>query len=578
MAGILDLFTQPAGSFYGGLLNTGDNTPNYAGLNPDAGDTDALATALKGKNDPFEDLDKKQKEDVAKEAAKQAALGVFATGAPPVPQAGVSGQQVMQPGPFGSLAPMAPQQPVASPAAPPVAQGPVPIPQPRPAASPAVPPAAPQQDQAAIPPNAQPTQGQLPPQQAAPQPQEPSFLSKIGDKLNQNSNLLIGMGAGFAGAPSIGTGISRGLTGAEAGSQIDTKQNMLGTSQSAMYRAFMDAKVPPKLAIAALYDPEIRKSVTENYLSDRKGELKDITLANGTKMSVLHNPYTNSVTDLQGKPIDLGNLPGAIDPRLTGDDAYQAAVTANPKLAAKALALKEGREVWPVGRAVTAGDNQQAMDLARQMDPTLTEANATLRHQTITDYGPKGKTGYARTAASTLLGHADQYDKLIDQQGNNDVGGPIGNEVRDYIKTTMGTDKKYLDTKGAMGELRTGIANEMEKALAGRVSVQGIKDILAPLDQAKGPTEQHAAIKGIIHMLGTRLDEMSNNFDTSMNTQTQGFHMLSPKAREIFKRYGGQVTGDDTPSSVPGVKDPGVIQDAAPPAAGLPAGWSVKVH
>jgi hypothetical protein len=509
--------------------------------------------------DPYAGFDKKKREELEKKAA----AGVFATGADAVPQAGVSSLQTFTPGPFGSLAPMAPQQPGAPAAS-------IPLPRPRPAIpAQALPPAV-ASAQASAPQQPSPEQ----PAAAPAAPQEPSFFSKVGNALGNNSNMLIGMGAGLAGAPSIGAGISRGLTGASAGAQLDLKQNELNTSNTALLRAFQDAKVPTALSIAALKDPVLRQKIFDNYFADRKGELKTIDLPNGTKMSVYHHPFetdpAKTVTDLQGKPLDLGNLPGAIDPKLTGNDAYQAALTTNPKLAAKALALKEGREIWPVGRAVTAGDNQQAMDLARQMDPLLTEANATLRHQTITDYGPKGKTGYARTAASTLLGHADQYDKLIDQQGNNDIGGSVGNQFRDYIKTTMGTDKQYLNTKGAMGELRTGIANELEKALAGRVSVQGIKDILAPLDQAKGPTEQHAAIQGIIHMLGTRLDEMSNNFDTSMNTQTQGFHMLSPKAREIFKHYGGQVSGEDAPSAMPGIADPGAIHPLA--AASVPAG------
>jgi hypothetical protein len=59
-----------------------------------------------------------------------------------------------------------------------------------------------------------------------------------------------------------------------------------------------------------------------------------------------------------------------------------------------------------------------------------------------------------------------------------------------------------------------------------------------------------------------------------MNTRTQGFHMLSPKAQQIYKRYGGNVTGDSAPSHLPTA----VGDDAEPAAAGLPAGWTVQVH
>lgn len=435
--------------------------------------------------------------------------------------------------------------------------GPIPLPQPRPAA----------------PPEAAPTAGLGSPQPAAtPQvsgsPAEGAIdmrdapvgmLSKVWDGIKNNSNLLMGMGAGMMGAPSWATGFSRGFAGAQAGAGADYKQNYQAGSSQQLYTALVNAGVPRQQAIAATTNPELAKTLMASYIGDHKGELKEITLPDGRKMSVLHDPLATNpadrIKDLQGNRVDFSNT-GGIDARLTGDDAYQAALQSNPKLAAKALALKEGREAWPVGRALTAGDNQQAMDLARQMDPGLTDATAKLRMQTVTDYGPKGKTGLARTAASTLMGHAEQYDKLIDRLGAWDTGGEYANIARDKFKSTLGTDKDYLKAKGEAAELRNGVANELEKALAGRVSVSGIQEILAPLKAAKGTTEQHAAIQGIIHMLGTRLDEMSNGFDSAMNTRTEGFHMLSPKAREIYKRYGGHVADTDVPGALPATPEP----------------------
>jgi hypothetical protein len=361
MAGILDLFTQPAGSFYNGLLNNSQGFPDV----PEDKDADAKKAWQK-----IQDETDKQNAD----ADRRNAAGLAASSAPP-PAPPVVGSQLpaidptlamkMALGqapatPFGSLAPMAAQQP----AAPPVAQGPVPIPQPRPAA--AIP-AAPQQDPAALPPNSQPTQGQLPPQQAAPQqPQEPSFLSKIGDKLNQNSNLLIGMGAGFAGAPSIGTGISRGLTGASAGSQIDVKQNLLTANNTALVKAFQDAKVPSHLISAALTDPDIKKSLIENYISDRKSTIEHVKskdmFGNETDRLVSVNPFDNTSKDITGTAasgsaggITSGGTNAVFAPGVTMDNFNHTAVgddyikQFDPEIQAAAKNYLAGQSI-PTGR------------------------------------------------------------------------------------------------------------------------------------------------------------------------------------------------------------------------------------
>jgi hypothetical protein len=566
--GMLDLSALASAPFLSGLLNSGKDD---ASLNSVPG------YSMRVPDDPFRDLDRKK----AEEAAAKAALTPFDGGAAPIPQAGISGQQAMIPGAYGSLAPQMPQAPQTSPVmpqdAPQVAPqaaptspaqvaAPVPMPAPRPPEAPQAP--------TSTDISAQSKPVAPPASDGEPAVPGSSLIGRLQKGVSDNSNMLMQMAGGFAGAGSIGSGMRAGFSNAAIGSQLDQKQQLLNQQQGgarATYDALVLAGAPKQQAIVAAYNPEsaLSKKLIDTYIGDRKGELKNIFI-NGVQTSVMYDPYEKTVKDLTGKPIDM-KAAGIIDPTLTGDDAAKAAQEANPKLYAKALALKEGRETWPTGRAVTSGDNGPAMDLARQMDPTLTDATGPLRKQTILDYGPKGKTGLARTAASTLMGHAEQYDKLIDRLGAWDHGGEYANVARDAVKSTLGTDKDYLKAKGEASELRNGVANELEKALAGRVSVSGIQEILAPLKAAKGPTEQHAAIQGIIHMLGTRLEEMSNGFDTAMNTRTQGFHMLSPKARDIYKRYGGHVADGEAPGALPGIPEiPGSAPAQEPTAHAAP--------
>lgn len=575
MAGILDLFTQPASSFYGGLLNTGDNAPNYAGLNPDAGDTDALGAALKGKNDPFADMDKKQKEDAAEEAAKQAALGVFATGAAPVPQAGVSGQQVMQPGPFGSLAPMAPQQAAAPPAAPPIAQGAVPIPQPRPAIALPAAPAMPPQDQAALPPNAQPTQGQLPPQQAAPQaqpqPQEPSTLSKIGNALGNNSNLLLGLGAGLAGAPSIGTGISRGLTGASAGGQLDQKQMMQQGAIGPTYKALVSAGVPPQQALAAVYNPTILKSVTENYLGDRKGEIHMVKDEFGAEHPMIFDPYSKTLKPVSpGTGAEGGNTsasptgasflaPGvtAVDQSKVGDEylnQYSPTVQSAVKDYVAGKSMPTGNPRGGYATQIKAIAQKYGDDVGTPADDTMFSQRRTMRNDlgkdTVSSLGGQITTG---EHASDILA---RMGKAAEDLNNVDVGlaGPshVINDVRG-MTSAQSAKMQALQTEAQH------YGQEITKFYSGSPGGEAERNrFMSSIGAAKTPQELASVLEHESELLHDRMTSIEGHVRGTLGDEgVKAFPAVTPNARKSFDqvtqsvgRLRGNAPADAAASSV----------------------------
>jgi hypothetical protein len=81
------------------------------------------------------------------------------------------------------------------------------------------------------------------PQRANPITQLPQasagVLDRINDYLRRNSNTLIGMGAGFAGAPSFGQGVSRAGYGALAGGKLDiADQNREATIRALMGQGY----------------------------------------------------------------------------------------------------------------------------------------------------------------------------------------------------------------------------------------------------------------------------------------------------------------------------------------------------
>ena len=120
------------------MPNFGAGAADYAPP-VDSGDLSVMALQQPAPTNPFEEADRKQKEAAAKEAEKQAALGVFGRGTAPVPSAGISGQMAQGSGGQGapfSLAgvPQSLQTAQAITAPPPAAAGPGGVPQMQPQA------------------------------------------------------------------------------------------------------------------------------------------------------------------------------------------------------------------------------------------------------------------------------------------------------------------------------------------------------------------------------------------------------------------------------------------------------------
>lgn len=149
-----------------------------------------------------------------------------------------------------------------------------------------------------------------------PAPGEPKgFLQRLDEMTQRNPALLLGLASGFAGAPSFGTGMSRGFAGAQQGLQVDQQNNQKTGSIRDTYRALVSAGVPPHIALAAAQNPEVMKQIAPDYLGSRKAEIKTIkskdAFGNETEKIVLVNPYDGTVKDLSGGGGGTGGAGGA---------------------------------------------------------------------------------------------------------------------------------------------------------------------------------------------------------------------------------------------------------------------------
>lgn len=103
----------------------------------------------------------------------------------------------------------------------------------------------------------------------------PSGVGGIMDKLfrPENAPLFFSLAGGFAGAPSIGTGMRRAFTGAvPAAMNLRKEQQTLG-NQAETYRALVQRGVSPVEAMAALRNPELLKALIGRYFETKNAQV-----------------------------------------------------------------------------------------------------------------------------------------------------------------------------------------------------------------------------------------------------------------------------------------------------------------
>lgn len=102
-----------------------------------------------------------------------------------------------------------------------------------------------------------PMTGATAPSSSTPPDDPMNFLSGVRGKINDNSNLLLGLAAGIAGGRNWGEGISKGLALAMQGGQLDTKQTSQNLTEQALIRRGLD----PSMAKAVASNPSLMTSV-----------------------------------------------------------------------------------------------------------------------------------------------------------------------------------------------------------------------------------------------------------------------------------------------------------------------------
>lgn len=352
-----------------------------------------------------------------------------------------------------------------------------------------------------------------------------NILGKIGGFLGDNSSTLLALGAGFAGAPNIGQGISRASAAAIPAAAADTKAQLQRQQMQASLNALLQAKVPSSLAMAAIQNPEVMKRVADEYLFDRKSEIKTIKDSLGNESLVAIDPYTNKQVPITGGSGEgvaqpgggvssgiaaVSRLPAQYDPNTNRDEAFMTALKqADPVTASAVQDIADGK-----GNA--AGRNlQRYMPLVQRYEQGF-EGNAYQTRAALQKSYFGGGEGFKGVrAANTAIHHGSELDKAIDDLDNFTYFPGELNAARAAIKSR--TDPKYQDALKRFNINAEAFARELDFALTGKSTVSGQAHIREMFDPNASPVANKAAMQKALGLLKDRVGEHEDAYRKGMN-------------------------------------------------------------
>lgn len=379
-----------------------------------------------------------------------------------------------------------------------------------------------QPQQAALPPNAQPTQGQLPqgqPPQQAPQQQPQELPPAFGggnylDRL-QNGGSLIGS-LFQSGTP---------------------QQQNLKAQYDSLRQALLDngetEQAARSKAMVAVMNPEAAKTIIPELFTNREkyGVVSEDPFA-GKKYGFINE----RAQTVNGKPVNAQGSPeGSSSPLADMERAKAAGVQGEalyeylPKqIAPMVKAMIEGRQPLPTGAAMRNPATLALIDAAHSVDPTFDATSWGARAAGAKDF-TSGKSAEMVRAANQTLAHVGSLLDAMDNLNNSRF--PVANAVKNFANEQTGG--------GEPGSFRTNahaVAEEMSKVFKGaNLSDAEIRQWEQNLSENMSPAQQRAQIAKLSELLHGSLAALEEKRLAAIGP------MAAEKAGPVIKAEGQKV-------------------------------------
>jgi len=407
--------------------------------------------------------------------------------------------------------------------------------------------------QAMTPPNAQPTQGQLPqmPSQEAPLPPAlggmgPNFIDKLSRGLQS-----IGNGGSLLGA----------FTGNYTDPQSVQQQNLRSqydATRQALLANGVNERQASSTALLSVLNPEAAKTVIPELLTNKEkyGVISEDPLQGKRYGFINERDQT-----INGKPIGqagaealnggLGDIQAAQNAGVTGEALY---AHLPPQIAPVVKAMIEGRQPLPSTTAMRSPATLALIDAAHAIDPTFDATTWKARQAGQVDFA-SGKSSEMVRSANQTLHHVGQ---LLDSMDNLKNGRfPALNAAGNFVSEQTGSG-----TQGAFRTNAHAVAEELSKVFKGaNLSDSEIKAWEQNLNENMSPEQQRAQILKLRDLLQGSLHALDEKRVAAIGP------MAAEKAGPIIKEEGQKVLERIDRWANGGTKIPG-----------LPSGWSVQVR
>lgn len=223
------------------------------------------------------------------------------------------------------------------------------------------------------------------------------------------------------------------------------------------------------------------------------------------------------------------------NPTLTGD-AYLA--TLPPGMAPVVKAIANGDQA-PPSASSRSPQAQALLEAVYTYDPTANATNLPARTQTRKDF-TSGKSAQNLRALNQAIGHLGQLDSQI--------GGTAGHSVQALNRL----QNFYAEQTGDPGitnynQTAAALAGELTQVFRGNAGAEAdLNRNLAQLSAAQSTEQKKAAVKNVVGLLSSRIDELGQQYSQGMGRTVDGLHLLNPHAAAVLQRVSGVTIPADT--------------------------------
>lgn len=416
------------------------------------------------------------------------------------------------------------------------------------------------------------------------------MLTGLNNFRDQNRLTLLAMAGGLAGAPSIGTGISRAFTAAVPAQQFDIAQH----NQNMTARALVAKGLDPKIAEAAATNPEILKELIPRLFGAKQWQVTETTDAFGQKRPILYDPVTGATKrlDLSGSQgaapagAPAVSSPGSAGVRMSMDNFDMSRVDPNlrgwdyvkqyPQEVEAAVRDYMSGGVMPTGNPRNNGIATMAKTVAQKVamdlgEPGLADdTNYPARRQMATDLsrGQPGSLGGQITFGGTSLGHlADVAEKAVSLGNVNGFGvAPVARWTNWARGLTTDQAQKVNDVQGAIQHY----GQEITKFYTGSPGGEAERmRFLNTIDTSKSAKEIAGAIRAERDLIPDRLNQIKSQIADRLGQHEADKQLSRVNLNEVVGRINASLAKLDPDG--PEAKMMGAAGAPAGPAPAAPA-------